>query len=537
MRATKQSGADPVPALEIRHASKSFGGSTVLDDVSLEVRGGEVHALLGENGSGKSTLIKIISGFHIPDSDEASMTVGGVDVMLGDPAASHDAGLRFVHQHLAVIQEFSAVENIALDAGYSRPAFIDWAEQARRTEGLLKAFDVEIDIWCPLSELRPIDRAAVAICRAMVGGDQISTLILDEPTSLLPAREVEQLFRLIGQLTKSGVGVIYVTHRLDEVFEIADRVTILKDGLSQGTVPSNELTREKLTTLIVGRVVSQSRRKRADSVVDHGEEPIMSVTELEGSSLRGISFDLAKGEILGVAGLTGSGREEVARAVLGADEDGTGNVKVGDSVLEPLDPIEALAHGLILGLSNVKSGSAVRQFTARENITMASLSSFRGKLGMLRRQSEFLAASEWTQHLDIRPPDPEMRFALLSGGNQQKVILARCLNAKPKVLVLDDPTAGVDVGARQAIYDQIITQAERGLGILICSNDLEDIVGVCDRVLVLRGGRIVAEFGEESDEHTLMTVAAHGDAVLSTGDSEPGRASAIGQSEARSDAE
>jgi ribose transport system ATP-binding protein len=523
-----------VPALEVFEVSKTFPGQRALDRVSLTVAAGEVQALLGENGSGKSTLIKVLAGYHLPDPG-SRIEVGGEALAEGSPAAGAQAGLRFVHQHLAVIGELNAVENIALESGYARGAFIDWDAQAAYTRELLARLQVDMDIWRPLAQCKPVERSAVAIARAVRSdGEAVRMVVLDEPTASLPAPEVAQLFSLIAELKRSGIAVLYVTHRLDEVFEIADRVTVLRDGRKQATEPIADLTHERLVELIVGRSLAELRdapvRTRAaaapgvegrlnhrgrGSVVprrageagegaDASEAPALRVRGLAGELLQHLDLDVARGEIVGVVGTLGSGREEVARALIGAGPTVAGRVEVGGTAIGTLSPLSAAREGLVLATGNTQPGSAVAAFDVRENLTLASLGRY-SRFGRIRRRAERAVAQRWVEALDVRPADLKRPYQLLSGGNQQKVIMGRWLNAEPAVLVLEEPTAGVDVGARQAIYELVAARAADGLAVVVCSSDMEDIVSVCDRVVVLRDGHALCELaGTDVNEHELL---------------------------------
>jgi ribose transport system ATP-binding protein len=517
------------PALEALEVSKTFPGQRALDRVSLTVAPGEVQALLGENGSGKSTLIKVLAGYHLPDPG-SRIEVGGDVLAAGSPAASAQAGLRFVHQHLAVIGELNAVENIALESGYARGAFIDWDAQAAYTRELLARLQVDMDIWRPLAQCKPVERSAVAIARAVRSdGEAVRMVVLDEPTASLPAPEVAQLFGLISELKRSGIAVLYVTHRLDEVFEIADRVTVLRDGRKQATEPISDLTHERLVELIVGRSLAELRDApvRARAAAHRGpgrlhpdrpgetdpdraarapgaEAPALRVRGLAGELLQGLDLDVARGEIVGVVGTLGSGREEVARALIGALPAVAGRVEVAGTAIGRLSPRSAAREGLVLATGNTQPGSAVAAFDVRENLTLASLGRY-SRFGRIARRAERAVAQRWVEALDVRPPDLKRPYQLLSGGNQQKVIMGRWLNAEPAVLVLEEPTAGVDVGARQAIYELVAQRAADGLAVVVCSSDMEDVVSVCDRVVVLRDGRPVGELaGADVNEHELL---------------------------------
>ncbi len=502
------------PALEVRGISKSFQGQRVLHDVDLRIEPGEVHALLGENGSGKSTLIKVLAGFHEPDRG-GGVRVDGEPLTLGSPTASAAAGLRFVHQRLAVIPELNAVENIALEAGYGRRGMIDWEASGRYTRELLSRLDVAIDIWRPLRELRAVDRSSVAIARAVRDDGRIPLVVLDEPTASLPDAEVRHLFKLIRELTASGVAVLYVSHRLDEIFEIADRVSVLRDGRKQDTQPVAELTQERLVAMIIGTETGPGEgtalRVRDPAAAPVGGAPRLAVSGLRAGRLDGLDLTAAPGEIVGVVGLAGSGREDVARALVGALEREDGQVHVDDVAVEGSSPRRALAAGLVLGLGNTQPNCAIREFGVRENLTLPSLRRYLRRGGAVRRRAECGEARGWIDALDIRPADGERRYELLSGGNQQKVILGRCLHARPKVLVLDEPTSGVDVGARRGIYELLVAEAQRGLSVVVCSSDYEDIVSVCDRAIVVRGGRAAAELtGDRLSEHELLLAATGG---------------------------
>jgi ribose transport system ATP-binding protein len=497
--------SDSSPALRIEHLSKTFPGQRALDDVSFQIERGEVHALLGENGSGKSTLIKILSGYHMPDPG-SRIYVGGLELSPGTAKGSFASGLRFVHQHLGVIPEFNAIENVAIETGYTRPKFINWKSQARYTRELLDRLDVKMDIRKPLRDCRPVERSAVAIARALRDdGEGVQAIVLDEPTSSLPAAETKRLFRLIEQLSSSGVAIIYITHRLDEVFEVADRVSVLRDGKLQGTRDMDGLTRENLVNLIVGRNLADSfENKPRDSgkVVRAGE--VVRITDVCAERLHTFSLSASPGEIVGVVGIAGSGREDVARTLIGALPRESGQIHVDGKAVAPNRPRLAREAGIVLALSNTQPGSAISEFSVSENITLPALKSYKAGPHLLRKR-ESKTTTAWIKDLDIRPPRADQSYGLLSGGNQQKVILGKWLNCDPKVLVLDEPTAGVDVGARQLIYALIREKAATGIAVIVCSSDMEDFVSVASRAVVLRSGKQCAELeGEEITEPALL---------------------------------
>jgi ribose transport system ATP-binding protein len=500
-------GRTDVPAIEIHGLSKTFPGQRALADVEMTILPAEIHALVGENGSGKSTLIKVLAGVYTPDPG-ATIKVYGEVLPPGLPRESRRLGLQFVHQALGIIGELTAVENIALGSGYRRRAgvFIDWGAQRRKTRRLLDKLSIELDLDCPVSVLRPVERAAVAVARALdddEGGCRV--LVLDEPTAALPPHEVELLFSLVRQARSSGTSVIYVSHRLNEIFELADRATVLRDAVSVGTVPVSELDHASLAHMIVGSAVLPSAHPYDQaSAAAHSEEVALKVEGLVGLRLDGISFTLHAGEVLGVAGLTGSGREELAGALVGERpakvrlENAAGRTAVDPS------PRDAKNLGVVLVLPNRATGAAAADLTVGENITLPSLQRY-ARFGFLRKGTEAHDARRWIDALDIRPQDPERIYSLLSGGNQQKVIFGKWLNLSPSVMVIEDPTSGVDIGARTAIYGLIRAQAEEGRSFIVCSSDFEDLIAVCHRVLVLNDGRIVEELkGADIEESRLL---------------------------------
>ena len=490
-----ETATDSPVVLQIEHLSKTFPGTRALDDMSLELRAGEVHALVGPNGSGKSTLIKILAGFHEPDPG----AVGhwrGERIALGGAGVAADR-LRFVHQDLGLVEELNAVDNIALVHGYQHRTplgTIAWGAEAARAQELLARLGVtDVDVFSPVSKATPVDRTSIAIARALDGlepGDGV--LVLDEPTASLPPAEVKRLFAIVGELVAAGTAVLYVSHRMDEIFELADRVTVLREGRHVATRAVAGLAPRELSTLLVGHEIADAPPS-ARPAAAVGEEPALEVRGLTASFIDGLSFAVAPGEIVGFAGLLGSGREEIPYAVAGAlSPPASGAVRVRGVEVSALDPGEAQRHGIAFVPADRAREGSIGDFTVAENITLPRLSSFlRGRV--LDAGRELGEVQRWIERLDIRPPLPGKRFPQLSGGNQQKAVVARALGLDPAVLVLAEPTAGVDIGARQLIYQLVRSTAESGLGVLVSSSDVEDLIALCDRVLVLREGRIVGE--------------------------------------------
>jgi ribose transport system ATP-binding protein len=492
--------------LDASEVSKTFGEQRALDRVSLQIRHGEVHALVGENGSGKSTLIKILAGYYLPDHG-GLIRVDGHELPAGSPAESHRLGLRFVHQHLGLVAELNAPDNIGMVAGYSTglAGRIRVEAQRRRAAELLARIGLDLDLNIPVGRLRPVERSAVAIARALDGQDgEIKLLVLDEPTAALPPTEVEALFRVVRDIAERGVGVLYVSHRLDEVLALTDIVSVLRDGRHQGTFPARGLSRERMVEHILGQTRSVAPAAKPVPAAEPGLRPALQVRDLRARYLDGLTFEVARGEIVGVAGLDGSGRDELAGALGGALPARGVVIDALGRPLAKLTPTQARRHGIVLVLPNWHAASAVREFDVRENVSLATLRRF-SSLGTVRRARERQAVLDWLATVDVRPRDPFKRYGLLSGGNQQKVIVARWLATRPDVLVLEDPTSGVDVGARQQIYELLRAQSARGVGILLCSSDLEDLVSICDRVLCLVGGRVVGELrGSQITEGGLL---------------------------------
>ncbi len=484
--------AQSEPLVAIERLSKTFPGQRALSDVSFAIASAEIHALVGENGSGKSTLIKILSGFHEPDPGGAVRVIGEL-LQFGSAANARKLGLRFVHQNLGLIDQLTGAENVGLESGFAtRGGRIDRGAHKRHTAALLARIGIELDLDVPVRELRAVDRSALAIARALDDSHgSISLLVLDEPTAALPPAECATLFRVLREVVGAGVSILYVSHRLDEVLNLASRVTVLRDGRCQGSISTTGVDRARLARLIVGQEVELETAPGA-SRRETGV-PVMSVRNLRSDLLRGIDFEVRPGEVVGVAGLSGSGREVLASAVCGAVPARL-ELALEERVIEvdEMTPALAFALRLALVLPNRHPQAAIPVFSVAENITLGRLSQF-AKLGRVQRRRERQAALRWIERLDIRPADPDRPYGLLSGGNQQKVLLAKWFGIEPRVVFMDDPTSGVDIGARYAIYELIRAHAGTGAGFVICSSDIEDLVGVCDRVLALVDGRVVEE--------------------------------------------
>jgi ribose transport system ATP-binding protein len=490
-------------SLRIQALTKRFDATLALDRVDLDVRAGEVHALVGHNGSGKSTLIKVLAGFHRPDPGSA-VTLRGMPMAFGSPTASLAAGLRFVHQDLGLVDTLGTVENLALGVGFETGlgGRIRWAEERRSARRRMHALGYDFDVGRPVGELAAAERTGIAIARALQHGEQARVLVVDEPTAMLPRHEVQVLFDAIARVRRRGVGVIYVSHRLDEVFSIADRVTVLRDGRRVGTFRVRELDEHRLVELMMGGAVASSRAASGSGAREAG---LLAVRGLAGNVLSDVSFAAGGGEVVGVAGLTGSGREELLPLLFGALVRRAGEVRVAGTTLPSARPSEAIAAGMALVPGDRHRSGSVTSLSVRENLALTDLRRHTTRFGAVRRRAERAETRRWITSLDIRPADPDAPFMSLSGGNQQKVVLAKWLRVGPHVLLLDEPTQGVDVQAKAIIHHLAREAASRGAAVVIASSDDAELCDVCDRVLVIRDGRVAGELRE--DEITAHELA------------------------------
>lgn len=496
------------PALSVRHATKIFGAQVALNDVSIEVQPGEVRALVGQNGCGKSTLIKILAGFHVPEPGTEA-EVGGQVLAFEDPIASEAVGLRFVHQDLGLVGNLDAVDNMAMGQGYiTNPTkTIRWRKERAHAREALAALGYDINVKVPVAGLQMSERTAVAIARAMSDrGSPVSMLILDEPTANLPDAEAQRLYQLVRRVADTGVAVLFVSHHFDEVFEMADSVTVLRDGNHIVTRPVEGLTEEELIELVVGRKLEEHDKGDAD-VREHGAE-ILAIQGVSGGSVTSMDLTVHRGEVVGVAGITGSGREVVAGLIFGGLERG-GDVRVEGKELPQNRPDISIERGVALVPAERHANASLIDQTLRENVTLVDPGRH-VTLGILRRRPERADVRVWLDKLTVKPGgQTEYTMAQLSGGNQQKVILARWLRQEPEVLILDEPTQGVDVGAKADIHRLVDEAAAQGAAVLVCSTDHEELVRLCDRVVIMRRGRVAATLrGREitADNITAATI-------------------------------
>ena len=483
------------PLLRIEGMSKTFPGLMALNDVSLDVHPGEVVAVLGHNGSGKSTLVKVLAGVYQADPG-AVVEVRNADGELATGPAAREE-LHFIHQDLGLADILTTVENLGLGKSSRGRGFapVRGAAERRRAQMLVARFGASVDVTVPVGKLSPAQRTIVAIARALDGWSRPdNVLVLDEPTAALHGDEVQVLFEAIRRVAASGAGVIFISHRLDEVLELADRVVVLRDGRVVAEEATSQLDHDKMVTLIAGREIAET----AVTNRDRAGAPVLTVTGISGAELRDFSLSLRAGEIVGVGGILGSGREQLGPMLFGAAHRSGGRVEVGGEELAPDDAVAAIESGMAYVPADRRRGGVVMEMSVRENLTLPLMRPLRRRWGRLDGRAERAQTRSWMQTVGLRPPNPEQLLKLFSGGNQQKVVLAKWLRVRPRVLLLDEPTQGVDVGAKAAIYELILAARRDGAGVVLCSSDTKELVSLCDRVLVLKDGKVVSEVPRES---------------------------------------
>jgi galactofuranose transport system ATP-binding protein len=503
---------EQAPVLEVRRLTKRFPGVLALDDVSFELLPGEGHALVGENGAGKSTLIKVMTGVYTPD--EGEILFKGEEVSFSTPRESQEAGISTIYQEVNLIPLLSVAQNVFLGREPRNSlGLIDKARMNREAAEILERYGITADATAPLRSLALGVQQMVAIARAI--SVDARAVIMDEPTSSLEAREVETLFRVIRQLREEGVGVIYVSHRLDELYEVCDRVTVLRDGRVAHTGKLADLSRLELIAQMLGRELDEVEKEGVTGFGEEHEakkEPILQALDLnQHPRLRDISFEVRPGEVVGLAGLLGAGRSETAKAIFGADPVDSGSLKVEGEDVKMGSPAAAIKAGIAFLPEDRKSEGIIPDLSVRENIAAAALPRL-ARAGIVSEKAQGELVEEFMQSLGIKASSPDQPVRELSGGNQQKVLLARWLCMNPKVLMLDEPTRGIDVGAKAEIQKLVDDLAVKGLGVVLISSELDELTEGSDRVVALREGAVVGLLSEEDiTEGNLMELLAHGD--------------------------
>jgi L-arabinose transport system ATP-binding protein len=490
--------------LAAQGVSKTFGSVRALRDVTIEARAGEVLALMGENGAGKSTLLRILSGAHSPDS--GALSVDGTPVEFHTPRDAQRAGVRVIHQEPEIIPHISVAENIYVGSLPRHGRLFDRRGLLARVRADLDryGFAGTLDPGTPGSQLSPAQRQLVEILRALV--TDVRVIAFDEPTSSLSDTEVEHLFALIGRLRAAGIAVIYVSHRMNEIFRISDRITVLRDGAVVGTEPTAATDQTTLVRMMVGRDLTEMfvRDGRGTGA---GAPVLLEVSGLSNEDVHDVSFSVRAGEVLGIAGLVGAGRSELAHAIMGSTPVRSGEVAVDGRRVRIRSPRDAIRAGIGFAPEERKAQALLMHRTIRDNISLAILD--RLSVGrFVRRGEERRIATSFVGRLNVRTPGIEELVSTLSGGNQQKVVLARWLARRPKVLILDEPTRGVDVGAKAEIYSIINSLAADGVAVIVISSELPEILGLADRVLVMQGGRVTGELAhEDATEEKVLALA------------------------------
>ena len=489
------------PMVELIDTSKHFGSIQALRNAQLTLYPGEVHALLGENGAGKSTLVKILGGIYRPDSGEVK--IAGEVVDLHSPAQAQHLGIAVIHQEPTLFPDLNVAENIFMGR-HPRDRFgrIIWKQVYQDVERLLASLDVPLSVYTPARGLSVADQQLVEIAKALSLNARV--LVMDEPTAALSAHEVEKLFAITRQLRQSGVAILFVSHRLEEVFELADRVTIMRDGAHVITAPTAQFTSEDIIRYMVGRELTALFPK-SDAEIG---EVLLDVRHLTRKGVfEDISFQLRKGEILGFSGLVGAGRTEVARVLFGIDRADSGEIRISDTPVHISSPNAAMRHGIAYVPEDRRQQGLVMDFSIAANMTLPILQRF-SRLGIVDRGRERSIAIDYSQQLRVRSASIDQLVKALSGGNQQKVVLAKWLITNPSILILDEPTRGVDIGAKAEVHRIVSELASRGLAIILISSELPEVLAMSDRVLVMHEGHLTGIFArDEANQENVMFAA------------------------------
>ena len=503
------------PQVSMRHIYKSFSRIPALDDASLEIAQSEVHALIGQNGAGKSTLIKVLTGAYQADSGEIEFE--GRPIRCTSTQDAQRIGISPIYQEVNLIPYRSVAENIFLGREPRRFGFIDWRTMHREAEDLLSRFQLDVDVRRPLNELTIGVQQMVAIARALSMSARL--VIMDEPTSSLTDKEVAVLFDAIARLKAAGTAVLFISHRLDELYAVSDRVTVMRDGKTVAVSPMAGISRSELVSAMLGRAfVSGAGSRRSNDRVDRGSAPLLSVENLSsGARVRDVSVSIDKGQIVGMSGLLGSGRTETARIVFGADRPDGGTIRVNGAAQAFATPTGAIEAGFGFCSEDRKHEGIIADMSVRENLTLALLPQL-SKWGIVDTARQTRVVDEFIRRLGIKVAHADQPIRDLSGGNQQKVLLARWLCMTPALLILDEPTRGIDVGAKAEIQKLVKDFAERGLGVLMISSEIEELLEACDEIVVLREGRDVAHLGRDGmNEQAIMRAMAQDDETPDTG--------------------
>ena len=506
------------PLLEVRGLRKDFGGVRALKDVDLQVYPGEIHGLVGANGAGKSTLIKILAGLQSPDA--GTVLIEGDPVNVQDPQHADRLGLQFIHQELNLVPKFSALQNITLGMPKkTRLGLVDWRAEQLQVEAVAERLGINFPLNVPVENLSVANQWLVSMGRALVRKARL--IAMDEPTASLSPVESERLFRVVEELSDDGISIIYVSHRLDEILDLCDRVTVFKDGERVNTVDRQSITKSSLIQDIVGGEFEEASKS---STATRNDDVLLEVRNLRREpAVRGVSFTIHRGEIVGLAGLVGAGRSELARLIFGADTAEGGEVLLDGKPLRPREPHDAVKRGVGLVPEERRSQGLVLTKSVAFNLNLSSLRSLRlvKWLPFVDRRRRARLSTDMARRLAIKTPSVRTEVGRLSGGNQQKVVIGKWLTQEARLLMLDEPSRGVDIGARAEIHTIIRETVGRGSGVLVISSEEEELVGLCDRVLVMADGRMVGELsGAEITREAILRLSyAHDEEREAEGES------------------
>lgn len=496
------------PVLQIKHVSKRFDTTQALDDVSLSLYPGEIHALLGENGAGKSTLIKIMTGIHPPD--EGEMLLNDKPVTVRSSVEAQRNGIAAIYQEPMIFPDLSVAENIFISHG-DRGFIVNWRSMQQEAQKILSKLDIRLDVGAPARGLTLAAQQAVEIAKAI--SLQVRVLIMDEPTASLSAHEVKQLFMLARTLRDQGVSILFISHRLDEVFELCDRVTVFRDGKHISTEPIANVTRDGLIRDMVGRKMEDFFAK---TQVQRGDL-LMSVRGLgKELAFHNVNFDIYKGEVLGFAGLVGARRTDVGLALFGVEPADEGEIMFDSKPVKIKSPEHALATGIAYVTEDRRALGLTMPMSITSNITLPVLKRYLTRLGLIRTSAEQTTAEEFRKRFTIRTPSVLAQVAKLSGGNQQKVMLSKWLNTHPQLLILDEPTRGIDVGAKADVHHMVNELAAQGMAVILISSDMPEVLAMSDRILVMREGRQMGIFARAEATQERILGAAMGQTVADT---------------------
>ncbi|WP_062284610.1 sugar ABC transporter ATP-binding protein [Neomoorella mulderi] len=492
--------------LEMKNITKIFPGVKAIDDVTFSVKKGEVHALLGENGAGKTTLMKILAGVYRPE--KGTIYLNGQKVQINSRKRAQELGIAMIFQELSVLPNLDIAGNLFLAREKKKGILLDNKQMEDEARSILEYLGLKLNPKTIVENLSVGERQLVEIARAITSNAKI--IVMDEPTSALTQDEQEKLFGVIDKLKKQGTAIIYVSHRMDEIFRIADRITILRDGKKVNTVLTRDVNKKEIISMMIGeKEVVDELSKRKQHSKKFGE-PLLEVEKLTGKKINNVSFKVRSGEILGLAGLLGSGRTEILRAICGLDNNISGNIKVDGKKYNIKSLQDALRLGIILVPEDRRNEGIIPGMSVMANLSLTALANIFPN-GIIKFKTEHHIASKNIQELNIQPCDPYKLVGKLSGGNQQKVVIGRCLNHNPKILLLDEPTQGIDIGAKAELHALFRTLAEKGMAIIIVSSELPELVSIADNVLVLYEGQVRAFLsGADIEEKKILYYATGG---------------------------